>query len=80
MKDRQKHKLGDAPMASPGHLGRLKHLLETLNIKTNNYVGKPEGEKEVKIHVPFKLLGMTDALEQTGKIDNLPAVGGKVFV
>ena len=52
-----------SPWHLSGHSGRLKHLLETLNIKTNNYVGKTESEKEVKIPVPFKLPGMADALE-----------------
>ena len=41
----------------------IVHTLKTLDIKTNDYVGKTEGEKEVKIPIPFKLLGMVDALE-----------------
>ena len=41
----------------------IVHTLKTLNIKTNNYVGKTEGEEAVKIPNPFKLLGMAAALE-----------------
>ena len=48
-----------------GHGLDIVHTLKILDIKTNNYVGKTEGEKEVKILIPFKLLGMTDALEDT---------------
>ena len=46
-----------------GHGLDIVHTLKTLDIKTNKYVGKTEGEKEVKIPIPFKLLGMADALE-----------------
>ena len=41
----------------------IVHTLKTLDIKTNDYVGKTKGEKEVKIPIPFKLLGTADTLE-----------------
>ena len=46
-----------------GHGLDIVHTLKTLDIKSNDYFGKTEGEKEVKIPIPFKLLGMADALE-----------------
>ena len=46
-----------------GHGLDIVHTLKTLDIKINKYVGKTEGEEEVKIPIPFKLLGMADALE-----------------
>ena len=36
----------------------IVHTLKNLDVKTNNFVGKTEGEKVVKIPIPFKLLGM----------------------
>ena len=41
----------------------IVHTLKTLDIKTNDYVGKTEDEKELKIPIPFKFLGMADTLE-----------------
>ena len=46
-----------------GHGLDIVHTLKNLDIKTNDYDDKTEGEKEVKIHILFKLLGMADALE-----------------
>ena len=42
----------------------ILHTLKTSDTKRMKYVGKTECEDEVKIPIPFKLLGISDALEE----------------
>lgn len=41
----------------------IMHTLKTFDIKRMKYEGRTECEEEVKIPIPFKLMGFNDALE-----------------
>ena len=42
----------------------IDHTLRTLDTKKMKYEGKTECEKEINIPIPFKLLAITEALEE----------------